>query len=949
MNTTIRCAVWNVCSLNNKVNKVMEHFVDQDCDVSFITETWLTTERNIVTADIKNYGYVLKHNIRDIPDKERGGGVGVAVKSCFSIKQDVSKPYQSFEHTVTRLACSKNRKLSLISIYRLQHISVSIFLEEFEVLLEEHTTLNDDFIIAGDINIHVETNESPSVKFHDLMDCFDLKQHIVGPTHIMGHTIDVVITRNKTNLVKNVTVTPSDLSHHSLITYDFTIEPLKTISKSITYRATKNMDRERFQSDLTDRLSIVTGEDLGERVHQFNTILSQTLDEYAPMKTREIRIVPHAPWFDEEYATLRRTRRRAEKKFRISGLEEDKAEWKRISKDCDSMASEKKKTFIINKLDADNSSKNLHKVVNTLLDNNKETVLPSAESDLDLANEFATFFREKVEKIRASIPAVKKPSNTSSLPPDFMYLDHFEPATLDELRKLVLSYGVKCSPEDPLPASVTKENIELLLPFWLELVNLSLETGSLNGLKNAVILPLIKELGALVDKDKFKNYRPVSNLQFLSKLIERVVDSRIQEHLARNNLNSDRQFGCKKFHSTETLLIKIVDNLLMACDKNLASVVILLDLSAAFDTVDHKKLLHLLQFEYGIRGVALKWFKSFLIGRSFNIKIGKSFSDREELMYGVPQGSVLGPRLFNMYSKPIFEHVEPSSFEIEGYVDDHQLIKQFLPLLQGYALGESIVKCLNAVHVWMNEYFLRLNPDKTKILVVAPPAILKEIMIGGVLLNQSCIRFVDSAKNLGVVIDSVLSFEPHVNKLVKSCFLKVRQLYSVSHLLTQDQLKSLVCCKIFSSLDYCNSLFYGLNEATLRKLQHVQNSAARLVIRRGAPVSLNTFFLDAHWLRIRERVIYKIILMVHNSLLFRSPASVRKLVPYADSERTMKLKETRVNNRFGVRAFSHAAPKIWNLLPPDLRSESKTDTFKKLLKSYLMTNGDELQRRIKMI
>ena len=120
----------------------MDHFVDEDCDAGFITETWLTTERNIVTASVKNHGYILKHNIRNIPDKDGGGGVGVAVRSCFSVKQDVTKAYQSFEHTVTRMPCSKNRKLSMISIYRLQHISVTTFFEEFEGFLENHTMYN---------------------------------------------------------------------------------------------------------------------------------------------------------------------------------------------------------------------------------------------------------------------------------------------------------------------------------------------------------------------------------------------------------------------------------------------------------------------------------------------------------------------------------------------------------------------------------------------------------------------------------------------------------------------------------------------------------------------------------------------------------------------------------------------------------------------------------------
>ena len=122
-----------------------------------------------------------------------------------------------------------------------------------------------------------------------------------------------------------------------------------------------------------------------------------------------------------------------------------------------------------------------------------------------------------------------------------------------------MSFEIKCSPDDPLPASVLKENLDLFIPYWLEIVNLSLELGNMDNLKNAVIFPLIKELGSLVDKEIFKNYRPVSNLLFLSKLVERVVDTRLEEHLTRNNLHAPHQFGYKKDHSTEALLLKIVN------------------------------------------------------------------------------------------------------------------------------------------------------------------------------------------------------------------------------------------------------------------------------------------------------------------------------------------------------------------------------------------------------
>ena len=130
-----------------------------------------------------------------------------------------------------------------------------------------------------------------------------------------------------------------------------------------------------------------------------------------------------------------------------------------------------------------------------------------------------------------------------------------------------------------------------------------------------------------------------------------------------------------------------------------------------------------------------------------------------ELLYGVAQGSVLGPQLFKIYIRSLYRYVEATKFEIEGFADDHQLIKQFLISLQVKALGADIQNLLCHIGTWMNEYFLCLNASKTKILVIAPPSIQSEIIIRGVFINNVCIRFVDSAKNLGVILDNVLSFK----------------------------------------------------------------------------------------------------------------------------------------------------------------------------------------------
>ena len=216
----------------------------------------------------------------------------------------------------------------------------------------------------------------------------------------------------------------------------------------------------------------------------------------------------------------------------------------------------------------------------------------------------------------------------------------------------------------------------------------------MDGLKSAVLLPLIKELNSTVDTDNFKNYRPVSNLLFISKLIERVVQRRLEQHMNRNGLISDKNYAYIKNHSTEHLLLKVANDLYHAFDENRPSVVVLLDLSAAFDTVDHNKLLHILEHDIGIVGTSLKWFESFLKGRSQKVKIGEEYSEILELLYGVAQGSVLGPQLFKIYIRSLYKYVEATKFEIEGFADDHQLIKQFLISLQVKALGADIQNLL---------------------------------------------------------------------------------------------------------------------------------------------------------------------------------------------------------------------------------------------------------------
>ena len=372
--------------------------------------------------------------------------------------------------------------------------------------------------------------------------------------------------------------------------------------------------------------------------------------------------------------------------------------------------------------------------------------------------------------------------------------------------------------------------------------------------------------------------------------------------------------------------MKVVNDLLLSCDKKIPIVVMFLDLSAAFDTIDQCMLLQILRNEIGVCDLALKWFESFLIGRTQTVKINDAYSDETGLDFGFAQGSILGPKLFNIYTRSSPGTIHSIGHSVEGYADDQQIWKEFSTMFQVSALGKNIDMCFSVISSWMNKYFLKLNSDKTKIMVVAPQSVQKDVTIHGSFINDKCIRFVSTAKNLGVLLDSELCFNVQVTKVVSSCFHILKLLTRIKSFLTKNQLKTLACTLIFPKLDYCNGLYYGLDKSIIKKLQSVQNNAARLVnkINRFDRVPVNKLLSELHWLKVNERIVFKILLTMHKCVIGNAPEELASKILSSCSNRTMKIDCQYCYSSFGCRAFSVCGPKLWNALPLHMRYEGVT-------------------------
>ena len=925
----LRIVSFNVRSFHSNIDKLLLIF-DNDFypHILVLCETWFSSE---TVQDLPNY--VAYHTLRP---GSRGGGISIYVN-----KNLFSSPLQVFSYCTMTIEINTVKVefgddvLYILGVYRPHSDSINSFTDVFFGLLRDFSVNGKNVIIAGDFNINLMSNIDPIESFLNGMQAHHFLPKISKPTRF-PNSIDNSPTLIdhiwfNSNVCVQVGIIAIDITDHCPIFMHYPYNNNSTLhatSIKIVFRNRNKINNDHFHNVISNfDWNLIAHPDVSDHVDAFLGTVNNIFCNSFPLQTKFISKKRFSkPWMNSYLFNLIKMKSRYFKLFRRG------------------LVSNQDNNFLKNKINSairkarldfyysafQKCKNNIRKTWDTIrnilsITKNKNTVKCLLFNNIEHvdAHNIAKIFNEYFSKVPNTLNSNIPPSDTDPLSyVNFNQSSIFlHPVSNEECSSVIRSLKNSKTGLNSLPVQLLKNECEYFSPVLTSIANNSFSSGIFpKSLKTACVTPILKK----GDKKIVSNYRPISVVHYASKILEKLIQNRLHSFLHRFNIISENQFGFRRGKSTQDALIKLVDYFYDSLESKEFSAAIFVDYQKAFDTVNHHILLQKLE-AYGIRGMALKLFESYLTDRRQFVRIGEACSEESPCNIGVPQGTILAPLLFTLYINDLNNISNEMSLIL--FADDTTL------LFRNPSYDQLLETCnseLVKYRKWTICNRLSLNIDKTHVFIVSNRKIQyqPELYYGDMLLSvkRECLF-------LGVLIDDSLKFGNHIKNLSSKISKSAGILFKLNQFTPPKVMRGLYFSLVYPYLTYCNTVWGTTFNTHLQPLIRAQKRIIRIINKEPFLAHTSPLFRKLSILKFEDINYYFVsVYMYKNSNSFETTSSHGYSTRQSVDLRT-SLRRTALTQH----SIFYVGPKIWNTLPLDIRNLENLNTFKRNLNIYLLS------------
>ena len=844
------------------------------------------------------------------------------------------------------------------------NVSNSAQSERIQIFLEQigkATVRNDRVLIMGDLNLCSNKWDDKNYPHKSLADEWRSgiakygMQHInLGSTYFSNHSdksgnfaesaLDHLYTNFTGHLIETK-ILPNSSTDHLPIQAKLAIKQ-KSKQKVILKRTMKKFNEKRFCRDLALQPweKLVETEDVNKMVEMYTKFITKTLDNHAPFKEIKIRSKYKSGISSDtkKLMSKRDKARREHSKAKGNKKKELHENYRKLRNKCTTRIRKETIANSVRRIEKSQTPSEYWKIANEVINprENKSITLTINGKDVTdeekLCEEFKNGFLEKIEKLVEGTKQQQRCDPLSKLREQVKnYNLKFNLKTVSEEQILKIIKNLKntnSAGTDSIPTKILKIAMEVLVSPITLMVNTSIVSGTYPDMwKVAKVIPVFKK----GDNKSIKNYRPISILNTSSKILEEVVRIQVSQFFETNKLFPLNQHGFRPNRSTTTALIALQDTLIQNKAEGKTSGMLLWDLSAAFDTLDHEIFLDKLKI-YGFDELACKWFGSYLLKRKQMVQVGSARSGEAELSWGSPQGAILSPLIFTIYIADIELWVEFA--DVFGYADDTSTVV-------GDVDEEEALKKLqkesNNILDFMNSNGLIANPEKTGLLIFRPNSQQKgktSLKVGDAVVEEK-----EEEKLLGLIIDNKLKWNSHINDMRSKLNQRVALLRRLKQWLPRDCLALVAQGLVLSKIRYGLPVFGQprLQESDplsshCRSLQITVNNIMRILTNNKLSdrVPIKELHASTGLPSLNQMVVQAILMETWKILNGKSGVSESIFQKVDGVTRAASVGELKLPKKRNGTGFVYNGAKIWNQTPTEIRLTKNLYSAKNKIKSF---------------